>query len=261
VLNVDQPPDIARSWCASADPDGEEWWPATANRRVDTHVLLHWVDQAHDHRYQLAWLRAEDVRRFLKTWELCPCGRIGGSGGAGRVTVDVLSGRWWSHNDPSAAGVRRPAASWRRIRSRCLLDELQANGVDASAERLPWIALLVFPFGFDAGSPGPEGDTSRPEGARGRTHLPGGRTPPAGSPAPPLGHRPLLRPPPSRSTAGCTCAPSPALCPGCRPSRPYCRHAAPTESPGVGDPPVHDRFVPAGRRRGWWRAAAGRYGR
>jgi hypothetical protein len=50
-------------------PDGEEWWPATANRWTDTHVLVHWVEdgQAQDHRYELAWLRAEDVRRFLKT--------------------------------------------------------------------------------------------------------------------------------------------------------------------------------------------------
>ena len=51
-------------------PDGEEWWPATANRWTDTHVLVQWVEdeqQAQDHRYELAWLRAEDVRRFLKT--------------------------------------------------------------------------------------------------------------------------------------------------------------------------------------------------
>ncbi len=47
-------------------PDGEEWWPATANRW--THVLVHWVEdgQAQDRRYELAWLRAEDVRRFLR---------------------------------------------------------------------------------------------------------------------------------------------------------------------------------------------------
>ncbi|HEY9377528.1 MAG TPA: hypothetical protein VIQ02_10585 [Jiangellaceae bacterium] len=34
-----------------------------------THVLVHWVEDgnAQDHRYELAWLRAEDVRRFLKT--------------------------------------------------------------------------------------------------------------------------------------------------------------------------------------------------
>jgi hypothetical protein len=34
------------------------------------HVLVHWVEddgQAQDHHYELAWLRAEDVRRFLKT--------------------------------------------------------------------------------------------------------------------------------------------------------------------------------------------------
>ena len=51
-------------------PAGEEWWPGTANRWTDTHVLVHWVEddgQAEAHRYELAWLRAEDVRRFLKT--------------------------------------------------------------------------------------------------------------------------------------------------------------------------------------------------
>jgi hypothetical protein len=43
--------------------------PATANPWTDTHVLVHWLEdgQAQDHRYELAWLRAEDVRRFLKT--------------------------------------------------------------------------------------------------------------------------------------------------------------------------------------------------
>ena len=43
--------------------------PGTANRWTDTHVLVHWVEDndAQDHRYELAWLRAEDVRRFLKT--------------------------------------------------------------------------------------------------------------------------------------------------------------------------------------------------
>ena len=33
-------------------------------------VDRHWVEddgQAEAHRYELAWLRAEDVRRFLKT--------------------------------------------------------------------------------------------------------------------------------------------------------------------------------------------------
>src|SRR4029453_4148601 len=28
-------------------PDGEEWWPATANRWTDTHVLVHWVTAKH----------------------------------------------------------------------------------------------------------------------------------------------------------------------------------------------------------------------
>jgi hypothetical protein len=33
------------------------------------HTLVHWVEdgQAQDHHYELAWLRAEDVHRFLKT--------------------------------------------------------------------------------------------------------------------------------------------------------------------------------------------------
>jgi hypothetical protein len=60
----------SRLWPRLVRPDGEEWWPATANRWTDTHVLVHWVEddgQAQDHHYELAWLRAEDVRRFLKT--------------------------------------------------------------------------------------------------------------------------------------------------------------------------------------------------
>ena len=77
VLKVDQPPDIPQRPMGSIPvvirlvrPDGEEWWPGTANRWTDTHVLVHWVEddgQAEAHRYELAWLRAEDVRRFLKT--------------------------------------------------------------------------------------------------------------------------------------------------------------------------------------------------
>jgi hypothetical protein len=77
VLNVDQPPSIPQRPVGRIPdvvrlvrPDGEEWWPVTANRWTDTHMLVHWVEdagQAQDHRYELAWLRAEDVRRFLKT--------------------------------------------------------------------------------------------------------------------------------------------------------------------------------------------------
>ena len=77
VLNVEQPPSIPQRPMGSIPvvirlvrPDGEERWPGTANRWTDTHVLVHWVeddDQAEVHRYELAWLRAEDVRRFLKT--------------------------------------------------------------------------------------------------------------------------------------------------------------------------------------------------
>jgi hypothetical protein len=54
------------SLCASSDPTAK-WWPATANRCTD--VPVHWVEdgQAQDHRYEVAWLRAEDVRQFLKT--------------------------------------------------------------------------------------------------------------------------------------------------------------------------------------------------
>jgi hypothetical protein len=76
VLNVERPPDIPQRPMGSIPvvirlvrPD-DEWWPGTANRWTDTHVLVHWVEddgQAEDHRYELAWLRAEDVRRFLKT--------------------------------------------------------------------------------------------------------------------------------------------------------------------------------------------------
>jgi hypothetical protein len=75
--NVEQPPNIPQRPMGSIPvvirlvrPDGEEWWPGTPNRWTDTHVLVHWVEddeQAQDHHYELAWLRAEDVRRFLKT--------------------------------------------------------------------------------------------------------------------------------------------------------------------------------------------------
>ncbi|HET6752577.1 MAG TPA: hypothetical protein VFH23_01340 [Jiangellaceae bacterium] len=41
-------------------PDGEEWWPATANRWTDTHVLVHWVDDGDE---QEAKISREDVRR------------------------------------------------------------------------------------------------------------------------------------------------------------------------------------------------------
>jgi hypothetical protein len=58
VLNIEQPPDIPQRPMGSIPvvvrlvrPDGEEWWPATANRWTDTHVLVHWVEdgQAQDH--------------------------------------------------------------------------------------------------------------------------------------------------------------------------------------------------------------------
>ena len=71
MLNLDQPPSIPQRPMGSIPVViGEEWWPGTAHRWTDTHVLVHWVeddDQAEAHRYELAWLRAEDVRRFLKT--------------------------------------------------------------------------------------------------------------------------------------------------------------------------------------------------
>jgi hypothetical protein len=51
VLNVDQPPSIPQRPMGSIPvairlvrPDGEEWWPGTANRWTDTHVLVHWVE-------------------------------------------------------------------------------------------------------------------------------------------------------------------------------------------------------------------------
>ena len=31
-------------------PDGEEWWPGTANRWTDTHVLVHWVEDDPKHK-------------------------------------------------------------------------------------------------------------------------------------------------------------------------------------------------------------------
>jgi hypothetical protein len=65
-------------------------------------VLVHWVEdgQAQDHLYELAWLRAEDVRRFLKTWR----GRR--SGLADFAEYDTHSGTVRSGCDPS----RRPLA-------------------------------------------------------------------------------------------------------------------------------------------------------
>ena len=48
VLNLDQPPSIPQRPMGSIPvvirlvrPDGEEWWPGTANRWTDTHVLVH----------------------------------------------------------------------------------------------------------------------------------------------------------------------------------------------------------------------------
>jgi hypothetical protein len=56
VLNVEQPPSIPQRPMGSIPvvirlvrPDGEEWWPGTANRWTDTHVLVHWVE---DHHYE-----------------------------------------------------------------------------------------------------------------------------------------------------------------------------------------------------------------
>ena len=51
-------------------PDGEEWRPAFANRWTATHVLVRWHDDQGDpdrHRYSLAWLRAEDVSRSIRS--------------------------------------------------------------------------------------------------------------------------------------------------------------------------------------------------
>ena len=76
MLNMEQPPNIpqrpmdsipvvVRHFDPTARSGGRP--PRTVN---DTHVLVHRVeddDQAEAHRYELAWLRAEDVRRFLKT--------------------------------------------------------------------------------------------------------------------------------------------------------------------------------------------------
>lgn len=74
VLNAEQPPEIPRRQMGRVPvvarlvrPDGAEWWPATANRWTSTHVLVHWLEDGDDpsRHYELAWLRAEDVRRFL----------------------------------------------------------------------------------------------------------------------------------------------------------------------------------------------------
>jgi hypothetical protein len=40
-------------------PDGEEWWPATANRWTGTHVLVHWVEDGDE---QEAKISREDRR-------------------------------------------------------------------------------------------------------------------------------------------------------------------------------------------------------
>ena len=51
MLNVDQLPKIPQRPMGSIPvvvrlvrPDGEERWPATANRWTHTHVLVHWVE-------------------------------------------------------------------------------------------------------------------------------------------------------------------------------------------------------------------------
>ena len=73
---MDQPPGIpqrpmggVRSWPGSSDPTVRSGGRPRRTGGADTHVLVHWVedDQAQAHHYGLAWLRAEDVRRFLKT--------------------------------------------------------------------------------------------------------------------------------------------------------------------------------------------------
>jgi hypothetical protein len=65
-------------------------------------VLVHWVEdgQAQNHLYELAWLRAEDVRRFLKTWR----GRR--SGLADFAEYDTHSGTVRSGCDPLQAVPR-----------------------------------------------------------------------------------------------------------------------------------------------------------
>lgn len=51
-------------------PDGVEWRPAFANRWTATHVLVRWrdeVDERDRRQYTLAWLRAEDVSRSIRS--------------------------------------------------------------------------------------------------------------------------------------------------------------------------------------------------
>jgi hypothetical protein len=61
VLNVDQPPSIPQRPMGSIPvvirlvrPDGEEWWPRTANRWTDTH-----------HKFRLGRMVAHRDRRHL----------------------------------------------------------------------------------------------------------------------------------------------------------------------------------------------------
>ena len=42
-------------------------WDPEATSRMNWQRLVRRDGQAQDHRYELAWVRAEDVRRFLKT--------------------------------------------------------------------------------------------------------------------------------------------------------------------------------------------------
>jgi hypothetical protein len=51
-------------------PDGEEWRPGFANRWTASHVLVRWHDKGGEgdrHQYSLAWLRAEDVSRSIRS--------------------------------------------------------------------------------------------------------------------------------------------------------------------------------------------------
>jgi hypothetical protein len=45
---------------------GEEWRPVFANRWTKTHVLVVWIEDGKD---KSAWLRAEDVKRVLRSSE------------------------------------------------------------------------------------------------------------------------------------------------------------------------------------------------
>ena len=82
MLNVDQPPNIPQRPMGSIPvvvrlvrPDGEEWWPGTANRWTDTHVLVHWSRTTTRHKPTGTSWRGSASRTSAdssRPRELCP---------------------------------------------------------------------------------------------------------------------------------------------------------------------------------------------